>query len=115
MKEFRKGLEAMRRQDPPRTLTHLHKALEMDPDYFDAHELLGIAHLTAHRYEEAAREFDTAVRLDSESAAAHRNLALSWSHLSRFAEAVRPARQAVRPAPRDPAALGSGQHPDGFG
>ena len=103
VKEFRKGLDAMRRRETPRALTHVHKALEIDPDYFDAHELLGIAHLNANRYEEAAREFETAVRLDSESAAAHRNLAISWSHLSRFAEAVRPAQQAVRLAPTDPA------------
>jgi Tfp pilus assembly protein PilF len=103
VKEFRKGLEAMRRQDPPCALTHLHKALELDPDYFDAHELLGIVHLTANRYEEAASEFETAVRLDSGSAAAHRNLALSLSHQNRFAEAVAPARQAVRLAPGDPA------------
>jgi Flp pilus assembly protein TadD len=45
-------------------IRHLRGVIESDPEFFPGHHYLGTVLLAAKQYEEAAREFGTAMRLD---------------------------------------------------
>jgi protein O-mannosyl-transferase len=55
-------------------LAHLHKAIEIKPDYAEAHFNLGIAYSRMQRVDEAMVHFQDALRVRPDSAAARMNL-----------------------------------------
>ncbi len=64
------------------------KALEIDPDYADAHNNLGSALFRAGRVDEAIPHFEDALRINPGDAKAHNNLATALAQKGRVAEAV---------------------------
>ena len=55
-------------------ISHFRRALELNPDYFDAHQSLGNALGQTGQFDEAIAELATAVRLQPSEERAQRNL-----------------------------------------
>ncbi len=77
------------------SIAHLRKALEIDPDYMEAHNNLGARYMALNRFEDAAAEFRRAIKLDPAADKAFANLAGALLLLGRDTEAEAAARRAV--------------------
>ena len=66
----------------------LRRAIELKPDYADAHIDLGTVLAEQKRVPEAAHEFEIAAKLRPDIADAHANLGLAYSELGRIDEAI---------------------------
>ncbi len=109
-KEFRRAQDASERGDEAKSVRHLHRAIEIFPDYLEAHNNLGVRYMAAHQYDAAVAEFQTAVELDPDSGKGQLNLSLAWMALHRYSEAEAAARRAVRLEPHStPARFTLGQ------
>jgi tetratricopeptide (TPR) repeat protein len=95
-KEFEKGVEAARKNDSAAAIGHLTKATELDPEFAEAHNNLGVQHLKCEGYEPAVAEFQKAVELDPGARAPLVNLAATLLSMERYAEAETAARKAIR-------------------
>jgi tetratricopeptide (TPR) repeat protein len=88
----------------PKLIDHLRSALQLDPDYFEAHSLLASVFLDAQQSELAKPHLDQAHRLDPVNPNVNVNLAL-WHLLHHDAAAAeQSARQCLRSAPNNPRA-----------
>jgi len=77
------------------SIAHLRKALEIDPDYMEAHNNLGARYMTLDRFQDAAAEFRRAIELDPAADKAFANLAGALLLMGRDTEAEAAARRAV--------------------
>jgi Tfp pilus assembly protein PilF len=75
--------------DAPRVEKYLSRAIELDPDFAEAHLALAKLEVRAERWTEAAAEFERAIKLDPQSAEAHYQLARVYVRLKRTDEAQR--------------------------
>ncbi|HXN46205.1 MAG TPA: tetratricopeptide repeat protein [Bryobacteraceae bacterium] len=94
-REFAREGRAFEAGDVEGAIGHLRKALEIDPDYMEAHNNLGARYMALHRFEDAAAEFRRATELDPAAEKAFANLAGALLLLGRDAEAEAAARRAV--------------------
>jgi tetratricopeptide (TPR) repeat protein len=76
------------------------EALRLDPDFWEAHSLLGEELAFAGQAAEAQREFEATLRLKPEYALAHLNLGVACFKQGRRAEAVRHFEEALRLDPQ---------------
>lgn len=104
LKEFVRSQKAQDVGDIGGSISHLQKALSIDPDYAEALNNLGVRYMALGQYDKAKLEFEKSAELDDGSASIHVNLswALSMLHDSSGAEAA--ARLAVGIEPQSPAA-----------
>jgi len=65
----------------------LERLIERHPDFFDAHNNLGVALQRLKRPAEAAQQFEKAIELEPNRPEAHYNLGQAWQSLGRPAEA----------------------------
>lgn len=70
LKEFESGRAALRQKKVKEGIGHLEKAVGQYPDYFEAHLLLGTAHMEARDWENAAHALSRAAELKPDSALA---------------------------------------------
>jgi len=103
IKEFERAQKAFRSGDLQTSTEHLQKALQIYPDYIQAHNALGVRFLQRGEYQKALGEHDAALALDPRFAQTHQNLALTLLLLNRNQEAEAEARQAVDLDPQAPA------------
>ena len=82
----------------------LRHAAQMQPDLSRAHEQYGVVLVVLNRFEEGAREFTAAVRLDPKAADSHAYLALCDAKLGRIDEARAHLDEALRLDPQSPLA-----------
>ena len=75
------------------------RAVELLPDDAVAHTAGGLAALKTGQYADAARELETALRLQADLPAARFNLACAYARLGRFTEAEQELRQALASKP----------------
>jgi tetratricopeptide (TPR) repeat protein len=61
--EFQQGLKRLQKQDISGSLLFFDKALQIYPDYFEAHYNEGVAHMRLGRNEEARQSFQKAIDL----------------------------------------------------
>jgi len=80
----------------PEGIAYLEKALEIKPDYADAHYNLGVALANVGRLPEAIAQYQEAVRLDPGYVEAHNNLGGALRDTGRPAEAIAQFKQALR-------------------
>jgi Flp pilus assembly protein TadD len=99
VKELRKASQLEQGGDVPAALDHLHRAVEICPDFAGAHNNLGIAYLRLNRAEEAVGEFRTAQRLDPGTALYSANLGAGLAAVGDYAGAVTAEREALREDP----------------
>ena len=104
-KEFRRSQKAQDAGDIQGSIKHLEKAIEIDPDYMEAHNNLGARFMALQQYDKSAAEFQKAVELEPTSAKTQFGLSLALSVLGRYPEAEAPARRAVQLDPQLTSAL----------
>jgi cytochrome c-type biogenesis protein CcmH/NrfG len=95
VKEFERSQKAIQGGDVRASVDHLQKALQIYPDFIQAHNALGLLFVQLHEYEKALTEHQTALSLDPRSARTLQNLSFVLLLLNRNQEAEAEARQAL--------------------
>jgi len=96
LKEFDKGMAAKKKNDSQAAMEHLIKAAELDPDFMEAHNNLGLQYLQTGNISEAVAQFQRAAELDPDAVSPEINLAATLVLLNRSGDAETAARHAVR-------------------
>ncbi len=78
------------------------RTLAGNPDSWTAHNNLGDVFNSQGRLDEAAREYQAALRLKPSNASAHSNLGIVFARLRRYDEAIAEYRAALRGVPESP-------------
>jgi len=63
--EFQKGLERLAKDDPAAALSHLNKAIQLFPGYYEARYHIGAVELKLGRRDEAMQDFQAAIDLSA--------------------------------------------------
>jgi tetratricopeptide (TPR) repeat protein len=104
VKEFHRSEKALRSGDFRSAAEHLQRAIQIAPNFVQAHNNLGASYIQLKEYESAVTEFQAAIALDAKIQEAYRNLGLGLFLLRRYPEAEVAARQALQFDPqRSPA------------
>src|SRR6266404_1687797 len=115
LKEFERARKAFQSGDIRISAEHLQKAVQIYPDFMEAHNALGLRFLQTGEYLKAVTEHQIALALDPRNAQTHQDLSLALLLLGRNQEAEAEARQALDldPQPRSdwPRPLHSRSHP----
>jgi tetratricopeptide (TPR) repeat protein len=101
-KQFEKSLKAKKKGRVDESIACLEKALEIDPDYMEAHVNLAAALLRKGQTSEAMLHLERAIELDPASGPAFLNLAIAYLEQGRPEDAERAARQAYKLDPTNP-------------
>jgi Flp pilus assembly protein TadD len=96
IKEFQRSQKAVRSGNFESAAEHLQKALQIYPNFVQAHNNLGASYMQLNEYERAIPEFQKAIDLDPKISEAYRNLGLGLFLLGRYPEAEIAARQAMQ-------------------
>ena len=103
IKEFERSQKAFQSGDLRSSTEHLQKALQIYPDFIQAHNALGLRFMQRGDYEKAVAEHQAALAIDTHFPQTHQDLALALLLLNRPQEAEAEARQAVDLDPQAPA------------
>jgi tetratricopeptide (TPR) repeat protein len=95
VKEMKQAAKAREKGDVQKSLRHLEKAVEIDPEYVEAQVNLGARYMEVKRIDDAATAFERAIQIDPYCTQAHSNLALVMLHRSKPKEAEIAARRAI--------------------
>jgi tetratricopeptide (TPR) repeat protein len=95
IKEFERSQKANQSGDVRASAEHLRKALEIYPDFIQAHNALGLRFIQLGQYQQAVTEHELALSLDPHSAQTHLDLSLALLLLNRTQEAEAEARQSL--------------------
>jgi tetratricopeptide (TPR) repeat protein len=87
VKEYEKGLEAEKKGAADAAIQHYQEALKIAPDYYPAHNNLGVLYLGKLDFKAAEEQFREAVRIDENEAQAYFNLGNVLMLTTRFPEA----------------------------
>jgi tetratricopeptide (TPR) repeat protein len=110
VREYRAALKSCRSGRVGKCQEHLERAIEIDADYMEAHNNLGVRYMAQDQYDKAVVEFQRTVELDPSSTRGQLNLSLALSLLKRYSEAEEAARRALQLEPRSiPARYALGQ------
>ncbi len=82
--------------------THCRRTLASNPDAWAAHNNLGGVLSAQGRLEEAASEYQAALRLKPSDSSAHSNLGIVFARLRRFDDAIAEYHSALEGAPENP-------------
>ncbi|MBI4607524.1 MAG: tetratricopeptide repeat protein [Candidatus Rokubacteria bacterium] len=95
------GLVHLQVENLPQAMEAFKKALELNPDYADAHHNLGLALAAAGRWEEALKAEQKALAIPTYTNAelAYRSMGWAYYNLDRLAEAENALLQALRLEP----------------
>jgi len=96
LKEYKKGRAASAKGDKESALDHFQNAVQIDADFANAHNDLGVVLAKLGNTDEAAEEFQKAVELAPNHAAALGNLSLTLYMLTRYHDALPLARRALK-------------------
>ena len=100
MKEFERSQKAFQSGDIPTSAEHLQKALQVYPDFLQAHNSLGLRYLQLGDFQKALVEHQLALSLDPRNPQTHEDLALVLVSMNRAPEAETEARQALELNPQ---------------
>jgi len=95
LKEFERYQKAFHSGDLSTSVGHLQKALQIFPDFIQAHIALGLRFIQLGEYQKALTEHETALALDPRSAQTHQYLSFTLLLLNRNQQGEAEARQAL--------------------
>jgi len=101
VKAFSKAVSKTQMGDDTAAIALLEQAVELDPDYMEAHNNLGARYLMSGQPERAIQHFQRAAELDPGSAAVYSNLSLALGNTRDFAGAEQAARKALELNPAE--------------
>jgi tetratricopeptide (TPR) repeat protein len=81
---------------PEEAIVQLRRAIELDPNWRDAHVNLGAELVRAGRYPEALSELEAAIRIGPPSAVVYTNYGAALATVRRLPEAEKAVREALR-------------------
>lgn len=99
-KEFKRGRKAYMASDFKSSAEHFEKAIQMYPDFVEAHNNLGSSYLMAGASEKSLTEFGKAIALEPKGVDAYNNLSLALLLLKRYPDSEAAARRALQIDPR---------------
>lgn len=105
IKEFKRGRKAYLANDFKSSAEHFEKAIQMYPDFAEAHNNLGSSYLMEGASEKSLAEFERAIALDPKRIGAYNNLSLAFLLLKRYPDSEAAARRALQIDPRYVTAL----------
>ena len=100
IEEFQRSEKAVHSGDFQSAAEHLRKAVQIDPNFVQAHNNLGASYIELNECESAVTEFRKAIDLDSKLQESYRNLGLALFLLHRYSDAEIAARQALQLDPQ---------------
>ena len=89
------GLALAKSGESQEAIKNYERALQLDPDYFEAHNNLANALNAAGRPQEALAHFEQALRLKPDSATIHFNLGITLAAIGRGQEAISHYQRAI--------------------
>jgi tetratricopeptide (TPR) repeat protein len=95
VKEFERSQKPFHSGDVPTSVEHLQKALQIYPDFIQAHNALGLRFIQLGEYQKALAEHQAALSLDPRRVETHQDLSFALLALNRSKEAEAEARQAL--------------------
>ncbi len=95
-KEYKKGRAASSKGDNETALDHFQNAIQIDPEFTNAHNDLGVVLANLGNIGEAAEQFKKAVDLARDHNVAVGNLSLAFYVLERYQEVIPLARRALK-------------------
>jgi tetratricopeptide (TPR) repeat protein len=95
IKEFERSQKAFRSGDIGTSAEHLQKALQIYPDFIQAHNALGLRFIQLGKYQEALAEHQAALALDPLNALTHQDISFVLVLLNRNKEAEDEARESL--------------------
>jgi tetratricopeptide (TPR) repeat protein len=98
-KEYDKGRQAASKGNQDAAAQYFLKAVELDPEFVDAHNELGASEVALGKLPEAAEQFQKAIDLVPEHRLALPNLSIVLARMKRFKEAGDVARRALQLLP----------------
>ncbi|HEX8290782.1 MAG TPA: tetratricopeptide repeat protein, partial [Pyrinomonadaceae bacterium] len=105
---YEQGLAAYKADRDAEAIEHLQKAVELSPDFAEAHYRLGLAFNVTKRREEADKAFEHAVeafekvtKREPKNSDAYYFLGLSYEQLGKYDEAVKALKEAVKHSPEE--------------
>src|SRR5258708_5488879 len=87
--------------DSAKAFKELQKALDVDPDYKEAHWAIGFLHSDLGQYAEAIQSFKKVITIDKSSPEAWNNLGLTLARCERYPEAVKTFEDAISIHPKN--------------
>ena len=99
LKEFEKGVDADHQGKADDAIQHYEKALSYSPDFYPAHNHLGLAYLARQNFEAAQNQFEAALRVNQNDAQAYFNLANLLLLTQRYPAAEREVEEGLQRRP----------------
>lgn len=100
VKELQRSQNALQSGDARSSARHLERALQIYPDYLEAHNALGARYIELAEYEKAAAEFQKAIAIDPLVSQPWNNLSVAFFLQQRYGDAESAARRALNLAPQ---------------
>lgn len=94
-KEFVQSEKAFHSGDIRKSAEHLQKAIQIYPEYVEAHNNLGARYIALDQYDKALPPCERAIALDPNASKPYQNLAAALALLKRYPEAEAAARRAM--------------------
>ncbi len=105
---FERGLDAYKHDRDEEAVENLRKAVEVDPDFAEAHYRLGLAYNVTKQKEEADKAFEAAVKAyekvvkrEPKNSDAYFFLGLSYEQLAKYDDAVKALKESVKNSPTE--------------
>jgi tetratricopeptide (TPR) repeat protein len=105
---YEQGLAAYKADRDAEAIEHLRRAVELSPDFAEAHYRLGLAFNVTKRREEADKAFEAAVeafekvtKREPKNSDAYYFLGLSYEQLGKYDEAVKALKESVKNSPEE--------------
>jgi tetratricopeptide (TPR) repeat protein len=100
-KEFEQGRTILlEEKNAEKAIPHLEKAVNLYPNFAEAHLLLGTAYLDGKQWEKAERELKKALEIDSKTMAAYLTLGEVYRRQQKYAEAEKVLQDGLRLDPK---------------
>lgn len=101
MEYYQAGIAFLKNKQVDAAIEQLRVAIEMKPDYAEAHRYLGLAYGQKNAWEEASRVLEKAIKSQPDDLLSLKNLGVAYLQQKRFAEAEQILQQALQYAPND--------------
>ena len=105
---FERGMDAHKNDRDEEAVEDFKQAVQLDPDFAEAHYRLGVVQHITGQTDEAQKSFEAAIKAyekltkqDPKNSDAYYFMALCYERLDKYEEAVRALKEAVRTSPKD--------------